>query len=643
MKRICSVILLLSVFVSTLSVFASCSTFIGGIKGFYNETSDDFYENVYEALSNIIGTPESFQLLEFDDEESQKTDVTVSVNDYEYERDLGDYTSKFDVSLLLTQDFDFELMTNLDAFGQKANLNCIVEKDSFYLNAGEFSEKPFYYKGKEDKGLFQNIKDEVIAVFKAGEYINGKEAYKLHGVNFEADTVEICLNSDTTTEFIGKICDLFIETENKIYGSYINDVLNASYLVSGEKLHLTWKRYYNDGALVRESFKVHDNNAHYIILDTAFLEKKNDTYLELTVKAFDGNGEFNVFSLSSNTVETKSNGVTALKTSANILVGDEIHIETSNNCSEDGSKGNASVHFMTEVGESDMKVNFSCTPKNNTYVYKVSSDSIYITFDADITVCQQATSKKPSILLDGECYDIAVLENRYYYDEAKNMLNKQFSDVVDIMKGNTPEPDPEPPKSEVEPYKLDIHYDYSIKNETNGSYGKKYIDILQSGNFTYSYTYHANEEGYPLNSCTQYRKDDETLYKYEYEDGTEYIQLFSGTTRYEVRHDLKKILFTEYSEEDFERFYPEQVYIFYESGFCVYENRELVYEKYYDYSNNKYTFIFDENGKVELIVVESSSDKSLLYTFVDEIKDTAPEDAFELPSYEYQSVLDHFQ
>ncbi len=643
MRRICSVLLLAATLLAVLSVFFSCGSFIGGIKGFYNTSSDEFYDNVFFALSNVIGTPGSLSKPEFSDGKSQKTDISVSVKNYEYERDLSDYSAEFNTALLLTKDLNFELSTNLDAFAQKANLYCVADNDSFYMDVGEYAEKPFYYKGAAEKGIFEVMKEEVVAVFKAGEYVNGEEVYKFHGVNIKADTVEICLNSDTTTALINKICDLFIETENKIYASFINDVLNFSYLVSGEKLHLTWKRYFDDNKLIRESFKIHDNNAHYIILDNSYIKKNNDRLFEMTVKAFDGTGEFNVFTLASKTVSNKSNDQELYETTANILVGDEIHIETTNQGCAAGTDGSASVHFMTAVGESDMKVSFSCKPNEGDFTYKVSTDSIYISFDADVTLSQKVTDDIPSIKLNGEYYDIAVLENRYYYDEAKKFISKEFSDVVTILKGKTPEADPEPVKPEVEPYNLDIYYDYSIKNETDGSYGKKYIDLLQSDNFTYSYTYHAREEGYPLNKCTQYRKNGENLYKYDYEDGTEYIQLFSGTTRYEVRHDLEKILFTEYSEEDFDRYYPEQVYIFYESGFCVYENRQLVYEKYYDHSNNKYTFIFNESSEVELIVIESSSDKSLLYTFVEEISDTVPKDAFDLPSYEYQSVLDHFQ
>jgi len=44
-----------------------------------------------------------------------------------------------------------------------------------------------------------------------------------------------------------------------------------------------------------------------------------------------------------------------------------------------------------------------------------------------------------------------------------------------------------------------------------------------------------------------------------------------------------------------------------------------------------------------LMIIEDSATKEEMYTFIEEISDTVPENAMELPSYEYQSVLDHFQ
>lgn len=641
MKKILSFMLLLSI---TFNIFTACSSFIGGIEGFFNDSSDDFYNSVGRSINNIIGNPGNDLMLGMIGDSSYQGSLNIELFDYEYKgTKVTDGSEKFNTSWLITPDFDFTLKTSIDGFGQKADMHCVALKDEFYMDAGSFAEKPFHYKGTAEKGIFQNIKDEIKKHIMAGTYVDGEETYKFHGKNITANTVEVCLNSDVTTEAINKICDFFIETKNQIYTSYLMNVMDVSYLISGEKLHLTWKRYYNDNKLVRESFKIHDNNAHYVILDTAHQQVENTMYLEISLKAFDGNGEFDVFVLSSKTDISKNEHETGIHTTtANVLIGDEIHAEITNKGTKSGSEGVASVHFMTEVGVADLKVEFNTTDSNANRI-NIKTENIYITFDGYIDFTNGFTDDKPIMPEVDDVYDISVLENRYYFDEAKTMLNKEFSDLAVMLKGETPEEDPKPSEPEIPPYTLDIHYDYSIILDTNGEYGKSYVDLLNSDCFTYSYTYHSNEAGYPLNKCTQYRKNGETLYLYNYEDGTEYAQLFSGTTRYEVRHDLKKILFTEYSEEDFKKYYPEQVYIFYESGLCNYDNRELVYEKYYDHSNNKYTFIFDENKKVELIVIEDSSDKSLLYTFVEEFSDTVPENAMELPSYEYQSVIDHFQ
>ena len=625
----------------TILAFISCASFVGGIKGFYNNESEEFYTTAFNAIKSVMGAFDNCAIPSLESG-SVLVNLDTTINGYSIEDkkvDVGN--GKYTASVLMTEDLDFDINTNINAFGQHSNVHSVAVGDSFYMDMGGYAQKPFYFKGEQDGGIFKKIKSAVIKTFKEGNYVNGSESYKFHDVSFNANTTEICLNSDVTSAFIGDISDLFIETPNLIYGSYINKILDVSYIVNGEKLHLTWKRYFENNILCRESFKLHDNNGHYIILDTAVLKTDKQTdYVEITLKAFDGKGIFNVLTLAVKT----SIGSTDCKTETDVLIGNQIRIEAKNIGNLEYSKGNANVYFMTDLGESVLPISFECKATDGEYKYTLKADSIYLAFDIEATLSVKVTDKTPVINKTDDVYDISVLENRYYYDKAKSFTDKEYNDLKLLLQGKTPEPDEELEEEvTVDPYKLDIYYDYSIKYDTDGSYGKQYVDLLQSDNFTYTYTYHEQKEGYPVSSCTQYKANGKNMYKYNYADGTEYMQLFSGTTRYEVRHDLKKILFTEYSEEDFKTYYPETVYKFYESGLCNYNSKELVFERYYDYSNNKFTFIFDENKMPILMIIEDSATKEEMYTFIEEISDTVPENAMELPSYEYQSVLDHFQ
>lgn len=640
MKRLYSIFLLVTII---LSFLVSCSGFEGGVTSFYKD--NNFYKNIGTVVGKIIGGGQSYIPL-LGNDSSVLLETSLKTSKYEYGNTTQNKTGTIDTSLLITPNHDFELKSELDMFGQKASVHCITEKDNFYLDFGDDSQKPFYFKGTGADDITQKIVSEVINAFKDGNYVNGEEVYKVHGQNISANTVEICLNSDKTTEIIENICDFFIETKNLIYSSKVMQVLDYSYFIKGEKIHLTWKRYFNDSELCRESFKLHDNNGHYVVLDTMYLYNDGKEYVDISVNAFDGDGVFNIFALSAESI--KSND--SFETQANAIIGDYLQIEFRNNGNDVKSEGKANVYFMTDIGKANLPITYSYSASgtaddglDNTHNYKVSAESIYITFDTEFSFKATVTDTNTKISLEGDFYDVSVIENQLYYNESKTIHNKEYSDIITMLRGEIPDIDPEPSKPEIPAYELDIYYDYSIKFDTEGSYGQKYVELLQSDQFTYSYTYHSREEGYPINKCTQYRKGDENIYIYNYADGTEYKQLFAGTTRYEVRHDLEKILFTEYSEEDFATYYPEQVYIFYESGLCNYKNRELVFERYYDYSNNKYTFIFDENKEVEIIVVESSSDKSLLYTFIEELSDAVPENAMKLPSYDYVSVHDLFK
>ncbi len=620
----------------------SCVAFTGGIKGFYNNNSDGFYKTVFTSLNGLLSNLDTGIIPSFENG-AAKIDVDATVKSYSVnDKMLNVGNGKYSAHYLLTKDFNFELTTSLDAFGQKSTNSTVSLKDGFYMNMPDFAKKPFYYKGSQEEGVFQKIKNAVVKCFKEGSYVNGSESYTFHGVSIKADTTEICLNSDVTSELVSLISDTVIETPNLILNSFTNKALDLSYIVNGEKLHLTWKRYFEDNALCRESFKVHDNNGHYIILDIiAQTFDKQTNNVEISVKGFDGKGVFNIFTLAINAVNNEGE----YSTNADALLGDEIHLELENKGNKTGAKGKANVYFMTDIGEAVLPVSYSCvTESEGTNKYTLKADSIYLGFDIELVVTKNATDRTPVLDEPDDYYDISVLENRYYYDEAKKYSDKEYSDIKALLSGETPEPDEEKVEEPtVDPFKLDINYDYSVIYDTEGSYGKQYVDLLQSDNFSFTYSYHEQKEGYPVNTCTQYKADGKNMYKYNYADGTEYIQLFSGTTRYEVRHDLKKILFTEYSEEDFKIYYPEAVYKFYESGFCNYDNRELVYERYYDYSNNKYTFVFDENKEIELMIIEDSATKEEMYTFVDSISETVPENVMQLPSYEYESVLDHFQ
>jgi len=647
MKKICSCFLIFAILISNLTVLAACGGFKGGISTFFKQNT--FYKDVGNVVASVIGGSNAYIPL-IDNDSILAFDLSSKINKYKYhDQEIGDGNEAFNATLLVTPEFNMDVTTALNAFDQNATMRAVIENDSFLLDLGAFEEKPFYFKGDGNDSLLQKTTKELKKRFEAGEYVNKEEVYKFHGKNIEANTIEVCLNSDETFNIIDYIYDLFVNTNNLIFNSKTMDVLNFSYIIQGEKLHLTWKRYFNDKKLCRESFKIHDNNGHYIIIDTSYLKNKKTEWVDITVSAFDGNGTFNIFSVCAKRVNSKN----GFETIADAIIGDYLKISAANTGSNTNSEGTADVYFMDTVGEVKLPIAFSYSKDNaeatsgldsiQSFKLKTTTENIFLEFDIEFSLKVHLSDATLSATLSGEYYDVSDRENMYYYNNAIERHNKEYSDVITILKGDIPEEDAKPIEPEVDPYVLDIYYDYSTKFETDGTYGERYVNLLQSDNFTYSYTYHAREEGYPLNKCTKYCENGETMYLYNYEDGTEYAQLFSGTTRYEVRHDLQKILYTEYTKEDFETYYPEQVYIFYESGFCNYNSRELVYEKYYDYSNNKYIFIFDENKELEIMVVESSSGEPALYTFIEELSDQVPDGAMKMPSYPYVSVLDHFQ
>lgn len=638
MKKALYIILLTAVVINSCICFSACSKFEGSTEHFTQ--SGDFYSNVFNTLGSALGGDSTFINL-FNNDKTTGVNLNATLENYKYKGELvGDGKGSIDVSTLITPEYDFSANIALDAFSQKTAMDFATLNNDMLIKF-DSKDMPFYYKG-EGEGFVKTA----VAYFKEelnnAKLITGNEAYKLHGTNISANTVEFCFNSDVTARLANKITSLLINTPNLALNAVYFPIQEHVYTIQEEKLHLTWKRYYDDSVLCRESFKLHDNYNHYYLLDIAFVNDGSHSYVEISLKAYNGDYTITVFTASVDKESKKDGGFT---TKAQVIIGDEVYITAENSGTSQSTKGKANINFVTEVGEVSLPIDFSYSCKDDEgkqQTFNAALSNIFVSFDLSVDITSTENDKQIVIEKPYECYDLTSQEDIFVYSYISNPLfTHAFSNTWREMLGK-PIEEPQIPDEETDPFALDIAFDSGTQLETNGEYGKKYIDILQSDDYTYKYYTYEDVEGIYKTTATEYRKDGDIIYHFQYSDNKKYSQLLKDNTKFEVHYDIEKIIYSEYEEANFKAEFPKPNYQYYQSGNCVYEERDLIYERYFDKSNNYYTFIFNENGEVEIISLYVKSEDSTLYMFVEEISSEVPDNALQLPNYEKVSVQDFF-
>lgn len=641
-KRILSFLILIAVIASAFVSFSACGKFLGGIKAFSSD--GDFYTNVGNVLYSIIAGPNSY--IPFAKNGDFGVNASFRLSDYKKDGEIvKDGNAIYEASIKRNGAYDFDSETRVSAFGLDVYKREITQNGAMYLEYGDSINMPLVYKGDADNYI-KRFADMIGSAFADAKYVDGKENYSLNGVNFKTDTVEVCLNSTVINDLFESYSMFLIEATNLVYNEMHYSFNDIWYFVDGENIHLTWKRYFDGDELCREYIKLHDNNNHYVAIDIAYAKDNKQEYVELSLKANDGTSVFDILSASVN----KKNNKKDFTTTANIMIGDEILI-IATNCGDDAkAEGSAEIRLVDSLGEMKFPITYNYTGKregeNNDGIglkqhISIKVDNIYVSFNAELAV-----SATDVVALESQApekyYDLASIEDIYYYHSVaeldyKNRLNA----VLSYIKGETP--DYVKPGTAVEPFTLEVVFDDGTVYETDGAFGERYVELLTSDNYTYKYTYKTDEIGYPTNYATECRLGDKRIYAYNYSNGEKYEEVHENTTRFEIRHDIETIIYTQYGDDAYKRAYPEPVYIYYQSGKCIYDNRELVYERYYDYSNNKYTFMFDEDGAPEIMIIESVVDNTVLYTFIEELSDVVDESVFILPGYKQIDVKDFYQ
>ncbi len=664
MKKILSIILILSVLTTTCMSLVACNGFKGGLSAFFKD--GDFYSNIGNVVFSIFAGGNSY--IPLINENTLEFNSSLDVSNYAVNQEVvEDGNLDLDFSLLLNKNLNYDYTVNLEAFDSvDVYKRCVQEDNKMLLDYGRvLNYKPLCYYD-EGYNCFTEGKNELEKCIESANFSQGKENYALNGVNFKTDTVSFTLNSDVLTKWITDLTnDLFSSNstqdgvenlkDNLIYSEWYYPMIEIANTFKDEKLHLKWTRYFADDALCRETLNLYDPNNHYIVLDLAYSDNDGAEHAEISVKANGGSAEFEVLSLSA----TRTNNGEKFTTDAKIMIGDELLATTTN--SGDGKKasGNAKINVINTVGEQQFVVNYNFSGERagdkksnglglkqkvdiNVNLFPMIGTDNMISFDAVLQFYGNTTDKKPIVESFDDYFDLSTLADMYYYHSVGQLdFDKALEAVKTYLggeKANYTVPTPI-----VSPYKLDLRFDDGKTYETNGSYGKEYVETLMSDEYTFKYNYHTNELGYPLNYGAEYIKDGKQYYTYDYAIGEDYAIYHEGTTIYEVRHEIEKIIYTEYDKETYEYTYPRTTYIYDHSGYCDYEGKQYVYEQYFDYYVNKYYLIFNEDKELELMLLISSVDDSSQCLFIEELKATASAEDFVLPDYEKVDVLDYFE
>lgn len=664
MKRLISFVLLFAFLICASASLTSCNGFGGGIKVFFED--DDFYDDVGNVLFSVFAGNNSFVPLINDKNLDLKS--TLEISDYAVNNQIIENGKlNLDFSVLLTEQLNYDYTISLKAFEQMDVFkHCIQNDNEMLIDYGSvLNNKPlcFYDEGYN---CFSDALEKIRGCIKEANFLNGEENYSLNGVEFKTNTISFTLNSNVLTKWIEDLTNRLFSAnstqdgiedlkDNLVYSEWYYPVSEIAGLFKNEKLHLTWVRYFTDGDVCREKFSIHDPNNHHITLDVAYAEKDDKEYVEISVNAKDGGSDFDVFSMS----VTKENKGSEFNTTAKILIGDELYITTRNNGNDKKALGVANINLMNVIGEQSFNVNFSYSGervgednKNGIGLKQIIAFNIesfpligtddIISFDAKVDLYADVTSEAPKVDTYENFYDLALLKDIYYYHSVGQL---DFDNALEAIKRCLAGEKAEyyKPTTVVDPYKMDLEFYNDDEYDTAGKLGKKYIDILTSDNYTFKYSYHSNEVGYPINYSSEYIADNKKMYTFDYANGEDYIQYHEDTTVYEVRHEIKKILFSEYDSDTYNSTYGKTEYIYADSGYCDYENKRYSYELYYDYYVNKYYFIFDSNNNLKMILLVSSVDDSTQYMFIEElVKGTTPED-FVLPDYQIVDMLDYIE
>lgn len=646
MKRFISVSLLCSFLLLQICTFSSCNSFVGGKEGFF--TTGDFYNNVGNTFFSVFAGDTSFIPLAND--KSLLLDAGISLTDYKVNGfTVEDGKANIDVRLLSNNNFDYDYSLDISAFGMDFNKHLAQKNNEMLIEYTDIISKPLYYCGN-DLNALKYAYDGLVALIEDANYIDGEETYKFNDINFDTKTVSFTLNTDVLNAWAVDLSNRLYFSDNLVFLEWYYTFNEVMYFIDNEKIHLTWKRYFDGNDLCREVIKLHDNNNHNITADLIFASDDGIDYAELCVTGYDGTTNFDILVISANKI---ING-NKFETNGKIMLGDEVLITAKNKGDSLNASGSAAINYVSGIGEMTIPVSYDYVgssegDKHNdgiglTQKINISVNGLNLSFSAAINIFADYNDEAPNITKPADYYNIGSTTDIYYYNTIGRPENSNIIDAItDGLEGkNIYYEQISDTEGESNGYNLDIRYDDGNNYETDGAYGKEFVSRLMSDKYAYRYSYYINEKDESPTEVSIYKDGDQKMYNYRYSDGVVYDEYFEGTVRNEIRHDIATIIYTEYTEEEFSNYYADVIYIYYESGYCEYNNRKLVYERYYDYANNKYTFIFDENSNVEIIVINSSNDGSLLYTFVAEISDEVPDDAFDLPDYDRFSVLDFF-
>ncbi len=621
MKKVICLLLVLLISLPCISCNLFDSDFVGGEEGF--SSYGDYYEHLLNTLYSSIGVSKG--------EYGKNISLSLAFSDYICGEIVQENNNGSFHFLLESNAKDaFAYTKTVDAFGFKYKTEYKFNGYESYADFGDLISKPYYYKSEQEQ-IVKMIIDSLKNSIKTAQFNDGEEIYKFNGESYKADTVEFAMNFNQLVDLNVAINEMFNVNPNNLLVEFYYSLKDIEYFVSDEKIHISWKRYFCDGIMTRELIKLYDNYGHYISIGTAVKRNANGgACVDLTVEAYDGAQKFKIFGLSAERTVKKDN---SFNTKLEAIVGDEIYIKLNNSGDSSNSSGSGEVRIISAGGEIKLPVEYYV---DNGAEVNFKCDTPLIEFNAVLELDCYKEAQSIEITKPQDYYRLDVLEDMSYYQyDYLSKVNSYKENVLLCLRGKEP-------NEIVDPFELDIVYDDGFTFQTEGSYGKEYIDILMSDSFTYIFDFPGEDAEHLMGTCYNYKSGTQELYSYLYGNGDTYKILQARPSTYEILHGVEKIIMREYTEDEFDFYYPKQLYYFNNSGKCVYNNRELVYENYTDGSGNRYCFIFDESGKPEITVITDSATTSTLYTFVKEISRGVPENAFELPPYEYISADDYY-
>ena len=639
MKRSIALILVIA---AVLTVFSSCSgsEFTGGKEYFFS------HGTVFtSALETLLGSFAGCDISRLIPKGNDVADIDLNINVNNIKIN-GNDNAKPQGSLNVSAQFDgrsnMALSADGDLFGQNMAVRLYNKDSEMYADLG-ISHTDILYYAPETKQTFDfisKIYSYIINNVKEDAFKAGSEEYSVENISFDTGCVTYYVNSDELSLLLYFMADEIKGSENRFFKYLADEIKSYANKVRSCRIHLEWKRYYKNDAIVREKITVINPDNRLIEIDAKIAEKDSKKLVEITVDGADDTGNFTIGGIAiEKTDETsKINIRYNNKVVYIILEKGENNLRTGTLTT--GYIGDDNNYHETQIALSVEDIR----PGDDGFGARIKLSPISPNVEIDAEFVLEASCGGNNVI---ETPDMDKFNSKTFTSDYRvtnlmffglKSLKEKIANIISVFKGESLSLD----KVELTPYEFDEEFSEE-EIETSGEYGKKLVELLMSDKYSYCFDYISNstEEHYSERSET-YFDNSKRFYYTEYHDGSTTKEYIINNVKYAVIDAEKKIVTTSYTEVEVNRYYPRTIYYYANSGKSVHDGKEYIYENYYDRSGNQYHMMFLD-GKLSIMWIKDISTKEILYTFNLEISGDVPEGKFDMPKdYSVVGVVDYY-